>query len=237
MTKGLELAPNHFVDNANVRLDDANHLSAYVLIHIVGDGNAGEAVADEGDGYVYALQEALGVDATEHEAPLVQRLGALRRGADADGWEGVANGGEVAALLGQGTGVRDHAEGVHLEAVVIVEAEGLVLDDARVKLEAGSLETLARTRVARVQDRHIILLRHFIDGRKQRKEVLLGVDVLLPVRAQKNILALLKPQPGMNVTSLNLGQIVMQHFRHRRASHVSALLGQPSISQVAPCML
>ena len=63
MTKGLELAPNHFVDNANVRLDDANHLSAYILIHIVRYGNAGEAVADEGDGDVYALQEALGVDA------------------------------------------------------------------------------------------------------------------------------------------------------------------------------
>ncbi len=41
MTKGLELAPNHFVDNANVRLDDANHLSAYVLIHIVGNRDAG----------------------------------------------------------------------------------------------------------------------------------------------------------------------------------------------------
>lgn len=63
MTKGLELAPNHFVDNANVRLDDANHLSAYIFIHIVRYGNAGEAVADEGDGNVYALQEALGVDA------------------------------------------------------------------------------------------------------------------------------------------------------------------------------
>lgn len=102
MTRGLELAPNHFVDNANVRLDDANHLSAYVLIHIVGHRNSREAVADEGDGYVYALQEALGVNATEHKAALVEGFGALCAGADADGREGVANGGEEAALLGQG---------------------------------------------------------------------------------------------------------------------------------------
>lgn len=215
MTRGLELAPNHFVDNANVRLDDADHLGGDVFVNVVGDGNAGEAVADEGDGYVYALQEALGVDAGKHEAALVEGFGAFGGGADADGRERMADRGEETAFLGQGTGVRDHAEGVHLEAVVIVEAEGLVLDNAGVELEAGGLEALAGTRMATVENGHVVLLRHLVDCVEQRKEVLLRVDVLLAMGAQKNVLPFLQAQALVNITCLNLSQVIVQHLSHR----------------------
>jgi len=237
MTRGLELAPDHLIHHADVGLDDADHLGGDVLVHVVGDGNAGEAVADEGDGYVYALQEALGVNAAQDKASLVKGLGALGAGADAHGRERVTDAGEETALLGQGTGVRDHAEGVHLEAVVIVEAEGLVLDDARIKLEAGGLEAFAGTRMATVENGHVVLLRHLVDCVEQRKEVLLRVDVLLAVGRQQNVLALLQPKPSMNIRSLNLREIIMQHFRHRRASHVSALLGQAGVGQIAAGVL
>lgn len=98
----LDLPPDHLIHHADVGLDDADHLGGDVFVNVVGDRDAGEAVADEGDGNVYALEKALGVDAGEHEAAFVEGFGALCAGADADGREGVANGGEEAALLGQG---------------------------------------------------------------------------------------------------------------------------------------
>ena len=76
------------------------------------------------------------VDAGKDEAAFVQGFGALGAGADADSWERVAYGGEEAALLRKGAGVGHHTEGVHLEAVVVVEAEGLLTDDTGVELEA-----------------------------------------------------------------------------------------------------
>ena len=141
-TEELELAPDHFVHHADVGLDDADDFGGYVFVYVVGDRDAGEAVADEGDGNVYALQEALGVDAGQDEATFIERFGALGRCADAHGREGMALAGEEAGFLGQGTAVGDYAEGIHLQAVVVVEAEGLVLDDARVEFEARCLQAL-----------------------------------------------------------------------------------------------
>lgn len=48
----------------------------------------------------------------------------------------MADAGEEGGFLGKGSTVADDGKGVHLEAVVIVEAEGLMLNDARVELEA-----------------------------------------------------------------------------------------------------
>lgn len=44
--------------------------------------------------------------------------------------------GEETALFGEGATITYYGEGVHLETVVVVEAEGLVLDDTWVELEA-----------------------------------------------------------------------------------------------------
>ncbi len=66
-----ELPPDHLVDHADVALDDADDLGGDVLVNVVGDGDAREAVADERYGHINALQEPLGVDAAEHEAALV----------------------------------------------------------------------------------------------------------------------------------------------------------------------
>ena len=233
----LELAPDHLVDDAGVGLNNADDFGGDVLIDVVGDGDAREAVADEGDGDVHALQEAFGVDAGEDEAALVEGLGALGAGADADGREGMANGGEEGRFLRQGAAVADHTEGVHLQAVVVVEAEGFVLDDAGVEFEAGGFEALAGAWVAGVQDWHVVLLRHLVDSIKQRQEVLLRVDVLLAVSRKQDILTLLKPKPSVNVRSLNLCKVVMQHLRHRGAGYIRPLLRQTRISQIAARVL
>lgn len=48
----------------------------------------------------------------------------------------MADAGEERGFLGKGSAIADDGEGVHLEAVVVVETEGLVLDDTWVELEA-----------------------------------------------------------------------------------------------------
>lgn len=48
----------------------------------------------------------------------------------------MADAGEERGFLGKGSAIADDGEGVHLEAVVVVKAEGLMLDDTRVELEA-----------------------------------------------------------------------------------------------------
>lgn len=47
----------------------------------------------------------------------------------------MADAGEERGFLGKGAAIADDGEGIHLKAVVVVETEGLMLNDARVKLE------------------------------------------------------------------------------------------------------
>lgn len=162
----LELPPDHLVDYANVGLDDADDLGGDVFVHVVGYGNAGEAVTDEGDGDVNALQEAYRVDAGEDEAALVEGFGTLGGCADADGGERVSDAGEERGFFRQGAAIAHHTESVHLEAVVVVEAERFVLNNARIQLESAGFEALARARMAAVQDGHVVLIGHLVDGVK-----------------------------------------------------------------------
>lgn len=81
---------------------------------------------------VHGLQKAALVNAGEDEAGLVKGLGTLGAGADAHCRERMADAREEAALLRQSAAVADHSEGVHLEAVVVVESERFVLYDTRV---------------------------------------------------------------------------------------------------------
>lgn len=129
-------APHHLVDYVDVALDDLDDGGADVLSDVDVDWGAVVAVAVHLDGGVDGLEEAFLVNAGEDEACVVEALGTLGRRADAHGGEGVSHGGEEARFLGQGAGVGDDGGGVHLQAVIVVEAEGLVLDDALVELEA-----------------------------------------------------------------------------------------------------
>ena len=177
------------------------------------------------------------IDACQDKAALVQSLGALRGGADTHRRERVPHAGEEAALLGQSAGIRDHGEGVHLQAVVVVEAQGLVLDHPLVQGEAGLLQPLFAAGMAAVQHGHVVLLRHFIDGRKETYEVLLRVDVLLPVGGEQNVLALFQSQAGVDIAGLDFGQVVVEHFGHGAAGDVGALLGQAILRQVTAGVL
>ena len=144
---------------------------------------------------------------------------------------------EEAGLLGQGAGVRHHGEGVHLQAVVVVEAHGLVHAHARVELKAGSLQALAGARVAGVQDRHVVLLGQRVDGGEQAREVRLGVDVLLAVGREQHVALGLKAELGKDVRRLDLVQVRTQDLGHGRARDVGALRGAAGVLEITARVL
>ncbi len=94
------------------------------------------AVLVHRDGGIDCLQERLFVDSGDKEARLVKRFGAFRAGADADCRERMADAREEGTFFGQGAAVAHDGEGVHLQAIVVMESERLMLNHALVELEA-----------------------------------------------------------------------------------------------------
>ena len=139
----LSLPPYHLVDDANVGLDDLHDLGGDILIHIVGNGKTMVTLLTEFNCGIDGLEEALRINTGNDEVAFVDGFGPFRTGSDADGREGVADAGEEAALFGQGATVAHDGKGIHLETVVVVEAERLVLDDTLVKLEAAGGKAVA----------------------------------------------------------------------------------------------
>ena len=91
--------------------------------------------------------------------------------------------------------------------------------------------------MAGIQDRHVVLFCHLINGREQRIEVLLCVDVLLAVRGQQNVLSLLQAKAGVDVGGLYFGEVCAKDLCHRGAGHVGALFGQATVREVAAGVL
>ena len=99
-----------------------------------------------------------------------------------------------------------------------------------------------------VQNGHVILLGHLVNGIEEAHEVLLRVDVLLAVSGEQDILVRLKPQLRVesgelrvyflkHLTTFNLREVIVQHLCHRATGHVGAFLGQTRIGQIATGML
>lgn len=132
-------SPHHLVYDTDIGLYDSYDLAGDV-VGVVGDGYAAVSVGGHPDGELDGLQQTLSVYAAEDEAALVEGLGSLGAGPDADGGDGPADGGVERALLGERAAVADRAEGVHLEAVVVVEAQGLLHPDPRIEPEPAGLE-------------------------------------------------------------------------------------------------
>lgn len=199
------IPPHYFTHYACIRLDYLHDLGGDVLVRVVRHRRRGQRpLRVEGGGGAHGVEQAALVDAGEREAAAVHRLGALGARADAHRRERATDGGEKARLLGQGAGVRDHAEGAGLQAVVVVEAHGLVHADERVERKAGGLQALARSRVAAVEDRLAVLLRKRVDGAEQRAEVGLRVDVLLAVCGEQEVAAGLQPLAVEHIRRVNL---------------------------------
>ena len=108
-----------------------------------------------------------------------------------------------------------------------------MLNHALVELEARSGKAVTAARVATVQNRHVVLFGHFVDGGKEAREVLFGVDVFFAVGAEQNVLALFEAEAGVNVARFDLREVLVQNFGHGAASHIRAFLGQAAVSKIA----
>lgn len=190
---GSLLPPHEAIHDAGIALNNPHDLCGHVLGGIIRHGGAEFAVFLHLHRQVDGLQQLLRMDAGEDKAALVQCLRPLGGGADAHCRERLAHRQVKTRLLRQRAAVGYDAEGVHLQAVVIVKAQRLVGDDAPVQIKAAFLQPLAASRVAGVQHRQVVLRRHGVYRREQGTEILLRVDVFLPVGGEQNVLAFFKP--------------------------------------------
>lgn len=88
-----------------------------------------------------------------------------------------------------------------------------------------------------VEDGHVVLLRHLVDSSKEGEEVLLRVNVFLTMGGQENVFALLQTKTLMNIAGLDIGEIVVEDFRHGGSCDIGALLGQAAVGEVSSCVL
>ena len=91
--------------------------------------------------------------------------------------------------------------------------------------------------MATVENRHVVLLRHLVDSSEEGEEVFLRVNVFLTVSRQENVLAFLQAKALVNIAGLDIGEIVVEDFRHGGSCDIGALLGQAAVGEVSSCVL
>lgn len=135
--------PDHLVDNSGVGLDELDDFGRDAFVCVVGDREAEVSFAVHLHGYVHCLKQGCFVDSCEDEVSFVKGLGTFGGGSDAHGCDGFADGEEEAALFRKSSGVADDGEGVHLQVVVVVEAEWLMGYYAAVEFESALFKSFA----------------------------------------------------------------------------------------------
>ena len=84
-----------------------------------------------------------------------------------------------------------------------------MLDYPLVELKTTRLEAIPRTRMAAIEDRHIVFLSHLVDSGEEGRKVLLSVDILLSMSAEEYVFAFLQAETGMNVARLDFAEILI----------------------------
>lgn len=79
--------------------------------------------------------------------------------------------------------------------------------------------------MAAVEDGHVVLFRHLVDSCEEGEEVLLRVNVFLTMGGQENVLAFLQAKTLVDIAGLDLGEVVVEDFRHGGPCDIGALLG------------
>lgn len=79
--------------------------------------------------------------------------------------------------------------------------------------------------MATVEDGHVVLLRHLVDSSEKGEEVLLRVNVFLAMSRQENVLAFLQAEALVDVAGLDIGEVVVEDFRHGGPCDIGAFLG------------
>ena len=90
--------------------------------------------------------------------------------------------------------------------------------------------------MATVEDGHVVLLRHLVNSSEEGEEVFLRVDIFLTVGGQENVLAFLQAEALVNIAGLDIGEIVVEDFRHGGPCDIGALLRQTAVGEVSSCV-
>src|SRR5699024_3593779 len=80
----------------------------------------------------YGLEKAFRVNSSQNKAGFVQCLRALSAGSDTDCRERMSHRSEKRTLFRQSIEIRDYSEGVHMQTVVIMEPQRIMLNDSMV---------------------------------------------------------------------------------------------------------
>ena len=91
--------------------------------------------------------------------------------------------------------------------------------------------------MATVEDGHVVFLRHLVDSSEEGEEVLLRVDIFLAMGGQENVLAFLQAEALVDVAGLDIGEVVVEDFRHGGSCDIGALLRQTAVGEVSSCVL
>lgn len=91
--------------------------------------------------------------------------------------------------------------------------------------------------MATVEDGHVVLFRHLVDSSEEGEEVLLRVDIFLTMGGQENILAFLQAEALVDVAGLDIGEVVVEDFRHGGPRDIGTLLRQTAVGKVSSCVL
>ena len=239
MTCGSSLfSPDHLVNDADIGLDDLDDFVRDVFIDVIGDGDCAAVflLTTHLNGCVDRLKQSFRVDAGEDEACLVQCLGTFRGGADADGGERMRDRGEERGFFWKRAGIGHNTRGVHLQAVVVVESERLMLNHAAVELKPGGFEAFSASRMAGIQDRHVILFRHPVNRGEKAEEVSVVINVFFAMSREEDVFAFFEAEALMDVGSHDLVEVHVQDFGHRRACDIGTFFRQPAVGEVAPGM-
>ena len=161
-------SPHHLINYVYIALNDANYLHGYGLVHIIRAGLAQNALLLHLDCHIGSVEKLTSSNASQNKVTSLQRLRAFRTGADAHSGDGMTNGQIEATFLGQSAGVRDNCQSVHLQLIVIVEAQRLIDPDTRVEFEATLFQTVRAAGMAGVENGHIILISVQMAIRHQR---------------------------------------------------------------------
>ena len=91
--------------------------------------------------------------------------------------------------------------------------------------------------MATVEDGHVVLLRHLVDSSEEGEEVFLRVDIFLAMGRQENVLTFFQAKALVHVAGLDIGEVVVEDFRHGGPCDIGALLGQAAVGEVSSCVL
>lgn len=78
-------------------------------------------------------------------------------------------------------------------------------DDAFVQLKSALFQAVAGTRVAAVQNRHVVLFRERVDGVEQAREIFFRINVFFAMGAEEHVATFFQAETRVNVACFDVG--------------------------------